>query len=61
MSAILAKISAEPVLVVAVVQSIITLGVSFGLQLTAEQIGGILLVTNAILAIVARGRVTPVS
>ena len=37
----------------------LTLVVSFGLHLTAEQIGAILTMTGAILAIVARGKVTP--
>jgi hypothetical protein len=58
---IFAKISAEPVVAVTLVQSVITLVVAFGLKLTPEQIGGILLVTNAILNIIARQGVTPTS
>jgi hypothetical protein len=60
-SAILDKISAEPVLAVTLVPSVITVVVAFGLHLTVEQIGGILLLTNALLNILARGEVTPTS
>lgn len=59
MSALLARLNDEPVLVVALVQTVLTLAVTFGLHLTTEQTGAILAVTGAILAIVARGKVQP--
>lgn len=59
MSSILAKINAEPVLVIAVIQAVLTLLVTFGLRLTPDQTGAILTLSGAILAIVARGQVTP--
>lgn len=59
MSAIWARISDEPVLAVTLVQTILTLGITFGAHLTPEQTGAILSVTGALLAIVARGKVTP--
>ena len=59
MSAIIDKINAEPVLFYQLVQSVITLIVAFGLRLSPEQIGAILLVTGAALSIVTRGKVTP--
>jgi hypothetical protein len=61
LNAIIERIRAEPVIAVTLVQSVITLVVAFGLKLTPEQIGGILLVTNAILNIIARQGVTPTS
>jgi hypothetical protein len=51
--------SKEPVLVLAMVQSGIALVTSFGMSLTAEQIGAILAFTSAVLGVVARSQVTP--
>lgn len=59
MNAIIAKIQDEPVLVTALIQGILTLVVSFGAHLTPEQIGAILALTGAVLAFVARSKVTP--
>jgi uncharacterized membrane protein len=56
----LEKINNEPVLVYALVQAIIAAGVSFGLDLNGGQTAALLAVTGALLAIVCRGRVTPV-
>ena len=53
------RLSQEPVLVLAVVQSILAVAVSFGLGLTGEQVGGILAVSAALLGLIARQRVTP--
>ena len=50
----------EPVLVLAVVETIIALVVAFGLDLTAEQVGGIMAVSAAVLGFIARSQVTPV-
>lgn len=53
------RISQEPVLVLAVVQAVLALAVSFGLGLTGEQVGSIMAVSAAILGLVARQKVTP--
>jgi uncharacterized protein (DUF697 family) len=50
----------EPVLFLTVVQTVVTLVVSFGLDLTAEQAGAIIATTAAVLGLIARTRVTPV-
>lgn len=55
----LERIKDEPVLVVALVEAVLALVVAFGLDLTTEQTAGILLVTGAVLAFVARQRVVP--
>lgn len=59
MSAIFARISAEPVAFYAVVQAALTLAVTFGLRLTPEQTGAVLVFTGAVLAFLTRQRVTP--
>ena len=51
----------EPVLVLGVVQAVLALVVSFGLNLTGDQIGAILAVSAAILSVVARTQVLPTS
>jgi len=53
------RFSQEPVLVLAVVQAILAVAVSFGLGLTGEQVGSILAVSAATLGLIARQRVTP--
>lgn len=53
------RIRREPVLATAFVQAVLALVVSFGLDLSPEQVGSILAVTAAALAIVARGKVSP--
>ena len=57
------RIKNEPILIYALVQSLLILGVRFGLEITDEQTAAILDVTSAVLAIVlgvvARGFVTP--
>ena len=50
----------EPVLVLAFVQTAIALVAAFGLNLSAEQIAGILGFTAAVLGLVVRSKVTPV-
>ena len=60
MNAIIARIQDEPVLVTALIQGVLTLAVSFGLHLTPEQIGAVLALSGAILAFIARAKVTPV-
>ena len=60
MSAIVRRIAGEPVLVSALVAALIALGVAFGLNLTPEQVGSIMAVVTAVLALVVRAKVTPV-
>ena len=61
MNTILDKINAEPVLVFALVQALIGLISAFGIGLSAEQTSALLVATGAVLAIVCRGKVSPVS
>ena len=49
----------EPVMFLAVVQSAIALVAAFGLELTGEQVGGIVTFFAAVLGLVARQQVTP--
>lgn len=50
----------EPALVYGLVNSVIALVASFGLDLSADQIGAVLAVTSALLALATRQAVTPV-
>jgi hypothetical protein len=49
----------EPAMVLALVQCVIVLGVSFGLRLTPEQTGAILALTAVVLGLITRTQVTP--
>jgi hypothetical protein len=49
----------EPAMVLALVQGVIVLAVSFGLRLTPEQTGAILALTAVVLGLITRSRVTP--
>ena len=49
----------EPAMVLAFVQTLIVLGVSFGLRLTPEQTGAILALTAVVLGLITRTQVTP--
>lgn len=49
----------EPALIAGVVQAVLALLLAFGVDLTQEQVGAILAVTAALLAVVVRQRVTP--
>lgn len=53
------RIKKEPALVSGLVAAVIALGVSFGLDLSEEQIGAIMAVTAAVLALVVRSQVSP--
>ena len=55
----LEKIKDEPVLVAGLVEAVLALVVAFGFDLTKEQSAAILLVTGAVLALFARGKVVP--
>lgn len=50
----------EPAMVLALVQALIVLGVSFGLQLSSDQTAAILAVTAVVLGLITRSQVTPV-
>ncbi len=49
----------EPAALLAAVQAIVALAISFGLSLTPEQVGGILAVTAILLGLVTRSQVSP--
>lgn len=49
----------EPAMVLALVQAVIVLGVSFGLRLTPEQTAAILALTAVVLGLLTRTQVTP--
>ena len=49
----------NPAMVLALVGALISLGVSFGLQLSAEQTGAIMAVTQIVLGLITRSQVTP--
>lgn len=59
MNNLIERIKDEPVLVTTLVGAILNLIVAFGFSLTEAQEGGILAVTVAILAFVARSKVRP--
>jgi hypothetical protein len=49
----------EPALIVAALGALIALAVSFGLNLSTEQVGAIMAAVSALLGVVTRSRVTP--
>lgn len=49
----------EPVMFMAVIQTALALGVSFGLHLTIEQTGAVLAFASALLGFITRSQVTP--
>lgn len=51
--------SKEPAMILAAIQAALALAVSFGLNLTAEQVGGILALAAAIFGIITRSQVSP--
>lgn len=55
------KIRNEPVLVTSLVGSVLALGVAFGFSLSDVQIAALLAVVNSLLAVFARGKVSPVA
>lgn len=57
----LEKIKDEPVLVTALVQSVLAAAIAFGLDLNDGQVAALLGLTGAVLAFVARSQVTPSS
>jgi len=51
----------EPAVILGAIQAILALGLSFGLHLEPQQIGAIMAAAAAILALVVRQQVSPVS
>jgi hypothetical protein len=51
----------EPVLILGLIRAVVVLVTAFGLGLSAEQVASIYLVAEAVLSLVIRQRVTPVS
>lgn len=49
----------EPAMVLAFVQTVLVLAVTFGLKLTPEQTGAILALTAVVLGLITRTQVTP--
>ena len=60
-SAIWDRIVNEPVLILAVVQAGLGLGISFGLHWSGEQVGAVMAFSAAVLGFIARRQVTPVA
>lgn len=54
------RIEAEPAVVGAIVSTILTLAVSFGLNLTTDQMALVVTLVNLIVGLFVRNRVTPV-
>lgn len=61
MSAIVAAVRREPVLVAGLVQALLGAAAAWGLPLTDTQTAAVLAVTGAVLALVARSAVSPVA
>ena len=60
MTAIIDRIRREPALVSGLVSAVIALAVSFGADLSSEQVGAVMAVVAAVLAVFTRQQVTPV-
>lgn len=56
---IIDRLRSEPALVAGVLQALLALLLAFGVPLTDEQVGAILALSAAVLAVVVRQRVTP--
>lgn len=50
----------EPALILGLVQTLLALGIGFGLDLTGEQVALVLAASAAVLAVITRSQVTPV-
>jgi uncharacterized membrane protein len=57
----LARIRTEPALVSGLIAAALALGISFGLPVSAEQLGFIMAAVTAVLAVLVRSQVTPVA
>lgn len=56
----LERIKNEPAVVAGVVQALLGLLLAFGVNLSTEQVGAVMAVTAALLALLVRSQVTPV-
>ena len=61
MATIQQRIKREPALVAGVISAVIALAVSFGADLSSEQVGAIMAVVAAVTALFTRQQVTPVA
>jgi hypothetical protein len=61
MNWLLTRIQQEPVMLQGIVQAALGLAVSFGTNLSSQQIAGILLLSASILSFVTRSQVTPIT
>lgn len=59
MKSILERVKNEPALLIGLVSAAISLILAFGIDLTDKQVGGIMAVVVALLALVTRSQVTP--
>ena len=59
MATIQQRIKREPALVAGVISAVIALAVSFGADLSSEQVGAIMAVVAAVTALFTRQQVTP--
>lgn len=50
---------AEPAMVIALVESLLLLGMAFGLSMSAEQMGAIMAPVAILLGLITRSKVTP--
>ena len=53
------KLQNEPVMIAAAIRAVIVAAIAFGLDMTPEQMGSLMLAVEAILAVVTRSQVTP--
>jgi uncharacterized membrane protein YphA (DoxX/SURF4 family) len=56
---IINRIKSEPAIVSGVIQALLGLLLAFGVDLSTEQVGAVMAVTAALLALVVRSQVTP--
>lgn len=56
----LERIKNEPAVVAGIVQALLGLLLAFGVNLSTEQVGAVMAVTAALLALLVRSQVTPV-
>ena len=61
MNWLITRIQQEPVMLQGIVQAILGLAVSFGTNLSTQQIAGILALSASILSFVTRSQVTPLT
>lgn len=60
MNKIVEFLKSEPALILGAVQAILALAITFGAGLSTDQVGAILALSAAVLAVVTRSRVTPI-